>query len=89
MIIIKNEFLSVVAIVEKPSLILRRSLIQFIREVKTEIPSLNTQKSYLIIDQELESTIAKIITRCFPFTQSLEIEPIDLTKVETRGVNAS
>ena len=80
--IVKKEFLSVVAIVEKPSFILRRSLMQFVKEVKVEIPSLNTASAHLILDQELEDHIAKIITRCFPFTQSLEIEPIDLRKVE-------
>ncbi|MHA1912200.1 MAG: hypothetical protein ACTSYA_10940 [Candidatus Kariarchaeaceae archaeon] len=79
---IEGEALVGIAIVDKSSFILENSMKQFLKEVENAHPILKKEDAPLILDNNMLSDIASTLARCFPFIQSSDIFPIDLTKVE-------
>jgi hypothetical protein len=70
--------LTVVAIVEKQSSILKNAMKQFVKETIAAYPELNSEKSKVILDHERVKGIGTIIARVFPFVQAEEIFPIEI-----------
>ena len=80
---VEGEVLVGIVIVDKSSFILENSMKQFLKEVENAHPKLKKEDAPLILDHSMLNSIASTLARCFPFIQSSDVFPIDLTKVET------
>ena len=80
---VEGEVLLGIAIVDKSSFILENSMKQFLKEVEYTHPILKKKDAPLILDEKMLKSIANTLAKCFPFIQSSDVFPIDLTKVDT------
>jgi hypothetical protein len=70
--------ISVMAIVEKPSFILKNAMNQLLTEILHELPELDQQTATIYLDDSKTQVINKIIARVFPFIQSDDVFPIEI-----------
>ena len=68
--------LSIMAIVQKSSYILKNAMSQLVKEVLQKFPELEQDKSQVVIDTEKTTVINQIIARVFPFIPSEDVFPI-------------
>ena len=75
--------LSVMAIVERSSFILRNAMRQLLKEIIEKHPELDDEQSQIIINSEKTESFSKIVARVFPFIQSDDVFPIQIGPTPT------